>query len=123
MNLYMHRSKQQGLSLSGLLLWSVVLVLLAVLGMKVVPVYIENATIKKNFVAIANDPSLQGANAGQVRLAFIKRAQIDGITAVAAQDVKIVRNQGKTSLSVEYSVKVPLVANISLQIDFETQSE
>ncbi|HNP26284.1 MAG TPA: DUF4845 domain-containing protein [Nitrosomonas sp.] len=122
MSLYGYRYKQLGLSFSGLLLWSVVLVLFAILGMKVVPVYIENASIKKNLVAVAHDSSLQNVHPSQLRLAFTKRAQIDNITAVTAKDIKIARNQGEVILSVDYSVKIPLAANISLLIDFNTQS-
>lgn len=123
MNLNIHRNKQRGLTLTGMLFWSVVLVLVAVLGMKVVPVYIENGTIKKNLVAMANDTSLQNANAGQIRLAFSKRAQIDNITVITAKNIKITRDKGQNHLSVDYSVNVPLFANISLQIDFETESD
>ena len=123
MNLNTHRNKQRGLTLTGMLFWSVVLVLVAVLGMKVVPVYIENGTIKKNLVAIANETSLQNANAGQIRLAFTKRAQIDNISAITAKDIKITRDKGQNQLRVDYSVNVPLFANISLQIDFETESD
>jgi len=117
------RAKQLGITLSGMLLWSVVLVLGLVLGMKVVPVYLENATIKKNIVAVANDPSLQGANASQIRLAYSKRSQIDGTTVITAKDLKIARDQGQTILSADYTVTVPLFYNVSLLIDFETRSD
>lgn len=123
MNLHINPYKQRGLTLSGMLFWSVVLVLVAVLGMKVVPVYIENGTIKKNLVAIANDTSLKNANASQIRLAFSKRAQIDDISVIAAKDIKVTRDKGQNHLSVDYSVNVPLFANISLQIDFATDSD
>lgn len=123
MNLKIHLHKQRGLTLSGMLLWSVVLVLVSVLGMKVVPVYIENNTIKKNLVAIANDTNLQNANANQIRLAFGKRAQVDNISVITAKDIKVTKNKGQNRLSADYSVNVPLFANISLQIDFETDSD
>lgn len=114
---------QQGFSLSSMLFWSIILVLVAVLGMKVVPVYIENASIKKNLIAISNDSNLQNASTDQIRLAFTKRAQIDGITAITAKDIKIMRDKGQLMLSTNYSVNVPLFGNIALLIDFETQSE
>jgi len=123
MKLKIHHHNQRGLTLSGMLLWSVVLVLVAILGMKVVPVYVENSTIKKNLVAIANDPTLQNANAYQIRLAFTKRAQIDNISAISAKDIKIKRDKGQNRLSADYSVDVPLFANISLKIDFEIDSD
>ena len=123
MALNIQQSQQKGFTLSGMMFWSVVLILAAVLGMKVTPVYIENATIKKNLVAVSNDPSLQNANARQIRLAFSKRAQIDAIREITAKDIKISRDKGQIILGVNYSVNVPLFANISLQIDFDTTSE
>ncbi len=117
------RNKQRGITLSGMMLWSVVLVLALVLGMKVAPVYIENATIKKNIVAVANDPSLQKASASQIRSAYSKRAQIDGTTVITAKDIKIARDKGQNILSTAYTVTVPLFYNVSLLLDFDTRSD
>jgi hypothetical protein len=116
------RYKQRGLTLTGMLIGSIILVLVAVVGMKVVPVYVDNATIKKNLVAVAGDSNLQNANAAQIRLAFTKRAQVDGIKVVSAKDVKIVKDKEKLILSVAYTVEVPLVSNISLKFDFDVAS-
>lgn len=118
-----NRNKQRGLTLTGMLFGSMVLILVAVLGMKVVPVYIDNATIKKNLVAIAADSSLQSASASQIRLAYGKRAQVDGISVISAKDLKIAKDKGKLILSVIYTVEIPLVSNISLKFDFDTTSE
>ena len=116
-------NKQRGLTLTGMLFGSMVLILVAIVGMKVVPVYVENATIKKNLVAIATDSSLQNANASQIRLAYGKRAQVDGISVISAKDIKIAKDKGKLILSVIYTVEIPLVSNISLKFDFDTTSE
>lgn len=115
--------KQDGVGLTGLLFWLFVLILVAMLGMKVIPVYIENASIKKNLVAMTNDSSLQNASMSQIRRAFSKRAQVDGITSVTAKDIKIVRDKGQLVLNTYYSVNVPLFANIALLINFDVQSE
>ncbi|MCB1935396.1 MAG: DUF4845 domain-containing protein [Nitrosomonas sp.] len=115
--------KQRGLTLTGMMFWSIILVLVAVLGMKVLPVYIDDATIKKNLAAIASDNSLQNANASQIRLAFSKRAQVDSITVISAKDIKITKDKGKLVLSASYIVEIPLVSNISLKFDFETTSD
>lgn len=117
------RYKQRGLTLTGMLIGSIILVLVAVVSMKIVPVYIDNATIKKNLVAVASDNSLQNANAGQIRLAFAKRAQVDGIRVVSAKDINILRDKEKLILSVAYTVEVPLISNISLKFDFDVTSD
>ncbi len=115
--------KQQGISISGLMFWVVILVLIAILGMKVVPAYIENSAIEKVFNAIVTDDSLQNATASQIRQSFIKRAQIDRIEVVTAKDIVINKEKGKTQLSVNYTVLIPLFSNISLHIDFEPKSD
>ncbi len=115
--------KQKGISVSGLMVWSVILILVAILGMKVVPVYVENATIEKTLVAITNDASLQNPSASQVRQSFIRRAQIDNIQVVTAKDIVINKGKGKTQLSINYTVLIPLFSNVSLHIDFEAKSD
>ncbi|MCH9639480.1 MAG: DUF4845 domain-containing protein [Betaproteobacteria bacterium] len=115
--------KQEGISISGLMFWVVILVLIAILGMKVAPAYIENSAIEKVFNAIVNDDSLQNATASQLRQSFIKRAQIDRIEVVTAKDIVINKEKGKTQLSVNYTVLIPLFSNISLHIDFEPKSD
>ena len=50
--------KQQGVTLSGLLIWAVALVFLALLGFKVAPAYFEYLTIQKEFKEMASDPAL-----------------------------------------------------------------
>jgi len=103
--------------------WLVILVLISILGMKVVPAYIENSTIEKAFEAIVNDDSLQNATASQLRQSFLRRVQIDNIEAVAAKDIVINKEKGKTQLKVNYTVLIPLFSNISLHIDFEAKSD
>ncbi|SDX91875.1 protein of unknown function [Nitrosomonas sp. Nm33] len=119
---HMMRRKQQGISLSGLLIWSAVIVMSALLGMKLIPSYIEYAAIKRALVAIASDPSLQDTHPGEIRQLFSKRAVIDQITAVNSRDIQISKVGGQTVLSVSYPVKIPLFANISLYIDFTAAS-
>ncbi len=116
------RKEQQGISLSGMLIWSTVVVMFALLGMKLIPSYMEYAAIKRALVVIASDPSLQNAHPGEIRQSFGKRAVIDQITAVNSRDIEISKVGGQTVLSVSYSVKTPLFANISLYIDFTAAS-
>lgn len=115
--------KQRGVGLSGLFLWSFVLFFVAVLGMKLVPVYIENAAIKKTLIAIANDPVLQNGTKAEIRTSFNKRAQIDDISVVDEGDIEFNKENGQVVLSIIYSVKTPLFANISLYLDFNARSD
>lgn len=115
-------ARQRGLSLSGLMVGSVVLILVSVTGLKLIPAYMENATITNLFTVIATDTELQNASPRDIRMAFIKRASVENVTAIKSDDIEITRDGGTLVLSASYSVKVPLVANISLFLDFNPSS-
>ncbi len=121
MNLTMP-TRQRGLSFSGFIFGAFVLVLLSITGLKMIPAYIQNATINKMFLAIAQDPDMQKAAPREIRNSFNKRASVEGITAITSQDIDIESDAGTPVLSASYSVKIPLVANISLYIDFNPRS-
>jgi len=113
--------KQQGISLSGLMIWSFVLILVSIVGMKLIPAYIENATIKRTLLSIATESNLR-TNNEEIRQSFNRRASIDNIKAINGQDIVIDKKSDKVVLSANYSVKIPLLANISLYIDFTAAS-
>ena len=115
--------KQRGLSLSGLLLWSIVLFFVLILGMKLVPVYREYAVVKSALIAIVKDPALQNGTKAEIRTSFNKRAQIDDISVVDEGDIEFNKENGQVVLSIIYSVKTPLFANISLYLDFNVRSD
>ena len=113
--------KQQGISLSGLMIWSFVLILVSIVGMKLIPTYIENATIKRTLLAVATESNLR-TNNEEIRQSFNKRASIDNIKAINGQDIIIDKKSDRVVLSTSYSVKIPLLANVSLYIDFTAAS-
>ncbi len=113
--------KQQGISLSGLMIWSFVLILVSIVGMKLIPAYIENATIKRTLLAVATESNLR-TNNEEIRQSFNRRASIDNIKAINGQDIIIDKKSDKVVLSTSYSVKIPLLANVSLYIDFTAAS-
>ncbi len=115
--------KQKGISLSGLLVWSVILILIAISGLKIAPAYIEFSAIQKNLTAIAKDTNSQNMDLSQIRLSFNRRVQIDNIKSINGQDIKINKENDRIVLSAEYTTKIPLIANLSLTIDFEPISD
>ena len=117
------RQKQKGISLSGLLVWAVILILVVISGLKIAPAYIEFASLQKNLSAVVKDINAQSADLNQVRMLFSKRAQIDNIKSINVQDIKINKESGRIFLSASYTVRIPLVSNLSLTIDFDAVSE
>lgn len=115
--------KQRGLSFSGFILGAAVLVFVSIFGIKLIPVYMQDAQIKNIFVVIANDPEMQNASTRDIRMSYSKRADIDGINAIKTADVDIAKNGERLVLSASYDVKIPLAANVSLYLEFNPSSD
>jgi hypothetical protein len=113
---------QRGVGLNGLLIGSVIFALVALLAMKVLPEWIEYGKIVKVVKATAADASLKEASVAQVREAFSRRADIDVIKSITAQDLEISKEGGDLVISFAYTKKVPLFGNASLVFDFEGSS-
>jgi hypothetical protein len=115
-------AKQRGFSFSGFIIGIIVLVLVGIMGLKLVPAYIQDAKIQSVFITIAHDPDMQKATLHDIKIAFGKRADIDDISAIKADDIEIAKEGETLVLSANYSVVIPLVANISLYLDFNPTS-
>ncbi len=115
--------QQRGLTFGNFLLWAILLVIVAVGGMKVIPAYIQDREIRSTLYTIAHDPDLQNASANDIRQAFWKRATtMNNITVVSPDDINIQKGPGGLVLSVSYQVKIPLIGNASLVLEFDTNS-
>jgi len=112
--------RQQGVSLSGLLIVSVVLVAVAIMGFKLFPSYADYLKVKKALTDIAHNPEYKGS-IPEIRAAFGRRAAIDDFKNV--QDIDITKEGNSVVISANWSVKVPLFYNISACMDFEARSE
>ena len=113
---------QSGFSFSGFMIVIVLLIFLAIAGLKVGPAYMQNAELKSIFETIAHDPELQAASVRSVRDSFDKRASINNISSPTSDQIEISKDNGKLMLSISYQVKIPLVANASLLLDFTASS-
>ncbi|MBI5005539.1 MAG: DUF4845 domain-containing protein [Nitrosomonadales bacterium] len=114
--------KQRGMGFTGFILIAAGVIFVAILGMKVVPPYIHSAQIAHVFKAIASDPAMQSATTKEIQESYSKRANIDFITDITAEDIVIDKEEGRLSLSANYSVRIPLVANITLLLEFNPSS-
>jgi hypothetical protein len=114
--------RQRGLTLSGLLLICALLIVVALLGFKLFPAYAEYLTVKKALNEIVRNPEYRSSTR-EIQAAFERRVTIDNIRAVNSRDLEIDRQGDDVSISASWSVKVPLVYNLSACMDFEAQSE
>jgi hypothetical protein len=116
-------NSQRGITITGFLVFAVLLISALLLGFKIGPAYMEYGTIQKIFRAMANEPSLKNATRGEFNSAFNARAGVDNIKAITYDDVQIEKDGDGILLSAEYSVRVPLFANLSALMEFRPTSK
>lgn len=106
--------------MSGLLMASVVLAMVALLGMKVAPAVIEYLQIVKAVKKVAGDG---GVTVAQVKIGFDKQANIDNIKVINSSDLEISKEGGRLVISFAYENRIPLFGNATLLLDFQGSSE
>ncbi len=114
--------RQNGVGMFGMIFIILMIIFVAILLMRVAPVYIEYFSIQKVFAAMKNDPEVDTMTIKQVRNSFDRRATIDDIKSITGEDLEVTKNAGQTLIEANYSKKVPLFANISLWMDFSVAS-
>jgi hypothetical protein len=115
--------QQRGMTLGGFIAVAFVFVIVSITLLKLVPAYVQNAQINSIFRDIAHDPDMQKATPRDIEKSFDRRASVDAITAITSADIDISMAGDTPVLSASYPVKVPLVGNISLYIEFNPSSE
>ncbi len=112
--------RQRGVALSGLVFWGVVLGLVAVLGMKAAPEYMEYYSILKAVKSVA--AQAQGKTVSDIRMDFSKQVQVGYFKEITPADLDISKNGNEVVISFAYEKRIPLFLNVSLLIDFQGSS-
>lgn len=114
--------KQLGATVVGMLFIAALVGAGVVVAAKLVPAYLEFFSVKKVLNAMGSSGELKTMSAREIQTSFLKRASIDNIRAVKPEDLTISREGNQTVVSAEYSVKVPIVANVSACLDFSAST-
>ncbi len=108
------RKTQQGISLVGLIFVLAILGFLGVLGLKIVPTYVEYRAIS-NGIKLAK---ASGSTVREIQAAFDKNASVTYIDTLKGKDLLISAESGEIEVSFAYEKRIPLVGPASLLIDY-----
>ena len=114
--------RQKGITLTGFIVWAIILAFVALLGMKLGPSYAEYYAIKKQFEAIAADPGIAAGSKREIEGAFVRRATMDNIRSIGPDDLQIEKEGSGVVISADYEVRIPLVGNVSALLTFHASS-
>ena len=115
------RQRQRGLTIIGFVMVAVVVGIFVVVGARMVPAYIEYYSVQKSIEKSLNDARDPGSIA-EVRRTFEKYLATDYIESVRPSDLEMTKEGNQTTVSVAWTRILPLVANVSLYIEFEAKA-
>ncbi len=102
------RQWQRGMTVIGMLLLIVILGFMALVAMKVVPMYIQYFTIKSTIESIRKEPQLAQMGAIDIQNAIQKRFDIGYVDKITARDLRLRNDRTGRVLDLVYEDDQPL---------------
>lgn len=113
-----YRHEQTGRSLTGFLFCFALLGVVTLIGVRLVPVYVEHLRIRLSLEQLRHDGDLLNKNDDQIRTYLDKNWARNGVTAITVGQVRIDRTQNSLKLELAYDVIKPMAGNIDTVLHF-----
>ncbi len=119
----MNRTKQKGITFFG---WMIVLGLIAffvLLGLRLVPMYIEGAKIRGSLDSLQQEPFITKKTKRDLIKLINNRFNIEDISAIEGKDIEINKKGGILTLIADYEIRKNFMGNIDLVTVFNEKVE
>lgn len=115
------RNRQRGLGLWGWLFVLGTIGFVAMIVLKLTPIYLGEMAIARVVRQTAQDPGNGALPLPELRKAMQTRWDVEGITTLEVKDVKLVKFGQGRALAYDYEARTELFYNLSLVVHFENK--
>lgn len=115
-------SRQKGMTLIGWLITLAIIGFVALVTLRLVPVYMNSFAVGSIVDGLSTDAALNSRNRGEIREAFQKRLQINDVDVVTPSMLKFDEVAGGVRLTVEYEHRVDLFGNLDVVATFRKEA-
>ncbi len=113
-------SRQKGMTLIGFAVIFVVVGFFLLLGLKLVPVYLDHMKVKSSLDGLKSESGLAEKSASEIKKMLQKRWDINSISDMTAEDaVYIEKKNGILTIEVVYEVEKPVLGNMYALMKFD----
>ena len=117
------RNRQRGLSFLGLITLVGVLGFAVVIGLKLIPIYMESWKIDGIMDAVISEAGIDKQSRQEITNAMLKRLDIDAVDSVSYRNHKehmtITKRKNSMTINVFYTIETPLIGNLTLLATFD----
>jgi len=121
--MHKHAHGQRGMTGIG---WLIVLGMLAffvLLVLRLAPGYLEYFKVESVLDSLQQEPYLGSKTPMEIRKLLEKRMDINSIDGISAKDVIIEQKSGRTIITADYEVRVPMLGNVDAVSTFHKSVE
>lgn len=116
-------SRQDGISMVGMMMVLALIGLAALVAIRLVPVYLESFSVQKSVMSVVEEAKHKPHTPLQMRDLMMKRLNINNVTVVGKDDIVIRREGFFYMITVDYEVRTPFIKNIDFVVKFENHGE
>ena len=110
--------KQDGMSMMSWLIVLAVVVFFILVGIKMIPTYLENYSIKQVLKNMESDREVRKMSPIEMKKSFIKRLKINSVYEFDRDAIKIKKERLGMSFKVDYEVRKPVAGNVAIVMTF-----
>ena len=111
------------MSLIGLLTVIILILSLALLAMKMIPVYMRNHTIRTVIEGMQDEPGITKMSPGNIKKMVMRRLDINSVYDFDRKTLSVKKVKGYYNIIVEYEVRQDVMGNVDLVMSFNEISK
>jgi Tfp pilus assembly major pilin PilA len=116
-------SKQQGFTLISLVFILGIIGFFVMLVLKIGPIYLDHNKVKSALAALENTTDIETFSEPEVRSSLDKRFNMNYVSDLKAQEVKITKRGNYLKVQAKYEVVEKIAGNLSVLVEFDDVME
>lgn len=113
------KRRQAGMTTLGLIILVSFVGLFAFAGIRLTPVYLNYMKVVGVVEGVLDEFDGTGASRSEIRNSIVRRFDIESISEISANEIKVSKVDGGHEVAATYSHKAPFIANVSFVVDFD----
>ena len=114
-------ANQRGMTMISWMLVIGVLVFFVVIGITLIPTYIENYSVKNILASLEQDRLSAKKTPKQIKDTIMKRLKINGVYEFQRDFIKIKKEKEGMKVTIDYEIRKPIVGNLDAVMSFSDQ--
>lgn len=116
-------NRQQGLTLISTIFVLAAIAVFVLLTLNIVPIYLDHNKVANALKALEKTPGVENLSEYDVRDNLSKRFNLNYVSDVAQEDIKVTKNGGYLKVVIKYEVAKKLIGNLSVLAEFNDAIE